>query len=106
MLQLQNLLSDPESLVNLKLQLAVTIDVEEHFVKATYFLQGDGPLVFSCYEKLKAVAEACQAPHFPNVGAVLLQLPMKIRNKALRLWNMELRLVYSQRFSGFYGSSM
>ena len=61
MLQLQNLLSVPESFVNLKLELAVTIDVGEHFVKATYFLAGDGPFVFSCYEKLKAVAKACQA---------------------------------------------
>ena len=39
--QLQDLLSDPESLVNLKLELAVTIDVKEHFVKASYFLEGD-----------------------------------------------------------------
>lgn len=64
-------LSDPESLVNLKLDLAVTIDVGQHFVKATYFLEGDGPLVFSCYEKLKAVAEAFQVPSFPNVRAVV-----------------------------------
>mgnify|MGYP001799753485 CR=1 FL=1 len=59
MSQLQALLSDPESLVKLKLELAMTIDVEEHFVKATYFLEGDGPLVLSCYKKLKAVAETC-----------------------------------------------
>ena len=65
--QLQDLLSDPESLVNLKLEIAVIIDFGEHFVKATYFLEGDGPLVFSCYEKLQAVAEVCQAPYFPNV---------------------------------------
>ena len=69
--QLQDLLSDPESLVNLKLEIAVIIDFGEHFVKATYFLEGDGPLVFSCYEKLQAVAEACQAPYFPNVRAVV-----------------------------------
>ena len=49
----------------------MTTHVGEHFVKATYFLEGDGPLVFSCYEKLKVVAEACQAPHFPNVRAVV-----------------------------------
>ena len=47
------------------------IDIGEHFVKGTYFLEGDGPLVFSCYEKLQAVAEACQAPYFPNVRAVV-----------------------------------
>ena len=68
--QLQAILSDPERLLNLKLELAITIDVGEHFVKATYFLEGDGPLVLSCYEKLNAVAQACQAPHFPNVHAV------------------------------------
>ena len=68
--QLQAILSDPQRQISLKLELAITIDVGEHFVKATYFLEGDGPLVFSCYEKLSAVAHACQAPHFPNVRAV------------------------------------
>ena len=42
--------------MNLKLELAATIDVGEHFVKATYFLEGDGPLVVACYEKLSAVS--------------------------------------------------
>ena len=46
-------------------------DVGEHFVKATYLLEGHGPLVFSCFEKLQDVAEACQAPYFANVLAVL-----------------------------------
>lgn len=54
----------------LKLELAATIDVGEHFVKATYFLEGDGPLIFSCYEKLSAVNQACQAPHNPNLHAI------------------------------------
>ena len=38
-LQLQDILSDPQRLVNLKLELAVTVDVGEHFVKATYYLE-------------------------------------------------------------------
>ena len=45
--------------MNLKLELAGTIDVGEHFVKATYFLEGDGPLVFACYEKLSTVSQLC-----------------------------------------------
>ena len=53
--QLQAILSDPQRLMSLKLELAATIDVGEHFVKATYFLEGDGPLIFACYEKLSAV---------------------------------------------------
>ena len=56
--------------MNLKLELAATIDVGEHFVKATYFLEGDGPLVFACYEKLSAFSQFCQAPCFPNVRAI------------------------------------
>ena len=55
----------------------LSVDVGKHFVKATYLLEGDGPLVFSCYEK--------QAP-FPNFVKLLvsqtsvqlqLQLPRK-----------------------------
>ncbi|KAL9970199.1 hypothetical protein ACROYT_G022533 [Oculina patagonica] len=47
-----------------------------------YFLEGDGPLVFSCYEKLKAVAEACQAPHFPNVRAVVAAITNEDPNQS------------------------
>ena len=57
-------------LMNLKLELAATIDVGEHFVKATYFLEGDGPLVFACYEKLSTVSQLCQATCFLNVCAI------------------------------------
>ena len=68
--QLQAILSDPQRLMSLKLELAATIDVVEHFVKATYFLEGDGPLVFAFYEKLSAFSQFCQAPCFPNVRAI------------------------------------
>ena len=56
--QLQAILSEPQRPMNLKLELAATIDVGEHFVKATYFLEGDGPLVFTCYESVRAIATA------------------------------------------------
>ena len=68
--QIRETLSDQESRINLQLQLAAIVDVGHHFVTATYYLEGDGPLVFSCYEKLQAVAEACRVPLFPNVRAV------------------------------------
>ena len=61
----------------------MTIHVGEHFVKATYLLQGDDPLVFSCYEKLKAVAEACQALHFLNVRAVVAAIANEDPNQSL-----------------------
>ena len=68
--QLQEILSDPQQHMVFKLELAASIDVGEHFVKATYFLEGDGPLIFSCYEKLSADNQACQAPHYLNVHAI------------------------------------
>ena len=68
--QLQATVSDPQQLMSLKLELAVTTDIGEHFVKAMYFLEGDGPLVFACYEKVSAVSQFCEAPDFPNVCAI------------------------------------
>ena len=72
--QLLEIMSDPQRLIDLKLEPAVTVDVGQHFVKATYYLESDGSLVFSCYEKLKAVAEACQTSHFPNVRAFAVSI--------------------------------
>ena len=68
--QIRETLSDQESRINLQLQLAAIVDVGHHFATATYYLEGDGPLVFSCCAKLQAVAEACCVPRFPNVRAV------------------------------------
>lgn len=42
--QPQAILSSPQRLMSSKLELPVTIDVGEHSVKATYFLEGDGLL--------------------------------------------------------------
>ena len=63
---------DGNRLFCLKLELAITIDLGEHFVKATYiyFLEGDGPLVLSCYEKLSAIVQVCQALLFQNVRVI------------------------------------
>ncbi|KAK3748695.1 hypothetical protein QZH41_018187 [Actinostola sp. cb2023] len=36
------------------------------FVCATYYLEGDGPLVFSCYERLSTLAHAIAIEAYPN----------------------------------------
>ena len=36
----------------LQIEIAATVDWGEPFVKACYDLEGDGPLVFECYERL------------------------------------------------------
>ena len=54
----------------LLIELAVDVDVGEVFVKATYDLEGDGPLALECYEKLIAVRNSIQVRHWPNTTAV------------------------------------
>ena len=63
---------DPENLQKLRWELAVVIDAEVHFVNATYYLEGDGPLIFSCYECLSAHAVAVD--HYPNTQAVAREI--------------------------------
>ena len=52
-------------------ELAITVDAGEPFVKATYFLEGDGPLVFSCYEKILALKASVSTAFYPNTIAVI-----------------------------------
>ena len=72
--QLVDFLSGIDKVLSLKLELAAIVHVGEPFVKAIYVLKGDGPLVFSCIERLQTVANACQVPHFRNVHAVAVAI--------------------------------
>ena len=54
--QLVDFLSDPDKVLSLKLELAAIVGVGEPLVKATYVLEGDGSLVFSCFERLQTAA--------------------------------------------------
>ena len=57
-LKLQQILNDPPKNRKLQVELAITVDVGEPFVKATYRLEGDGPLVLSAYEEIAALRVA------------------------------------------------
>ena len=46
--KLIEILTHPYKKAFLMVELAVVIDIGEHFVKVTYSLEGGGPLVFSC----------------------------------------------------------
>ncbi len=50
------------------------VDVGKEFVKTTYGLEGDGPLVLYCFENIQAVFESIRVQYNPNVDAVILQL--------------------------------
>ena len=65
------ILNDPQKKSRLMAELAVVIDVGEHFVKATYSLEGDGALVFTCFEVLSTVDASIHAGHLPNTSAVI-----------------------------------
>ena len=68
-LRLLQLFDDPISARDLELELAVMLDAGKHFVSTTYYLEGDGPLVFSCYERLSALAHAIAIESYLNTEA-------------------------------------
>ena len=43
-------------------------------MRATYDLEGDGPLLFSAFRQLQEVLTACSLQHYPNISAVAKQL--------------------------------
>ena len=67
---LLDIFSNPQDLQDLRLELAAIVDAGVYFVKSTYNLEGDGPLIFSCYEHLSAVAQAVGIGHYPCTLAV------------------------------------
>ena len=104
--QLVDFLSGLDKVLSLKLELAAIVHVGEPFVKAIYVLKGDGPLVFSCIERLQTVANACQVPHFRNVHAVAVAIALEIPQKMLQHWNRKPKGVSSLEFSVFCDNSM
>ena len=64
------ILSAPQQVALLKLELAAVIDIGSYFVKATYNLEGDGILAVRCYEEVVKIRAAIAARYYPNVEAV------------------------------------
>ena len=58
--KLLQLLGDRQQTTYLQLELASVIDCGERFVKATYELEGDGPLVLRCYEVISILHASIQ----------------------------------------------
>ena len=62
-------------------ELAVTVDFGEPFVKGTYKLEGDGPLALECYEIISGIKAAVQVRHLPNTNAVANQIASVTKSK-------------------------
>ena len=69
-----DVLNNPAQCQKLKMELAVTVDAMEPFVKATYALEGDEVLSLVAYEKISALRSHIVASHHPNVAAVAKHL--------------------------------
>ena len=61
------LFSDPSKKALLQLEITATVDWGEPFVKACYFLEGDGPLAPDCHEAMERISAAIHTAHTPNV---------------------------------------
>ena len=66
-----NILQDPTNNAYLQVEMAAVVDAGREFVKSTYKLEGDGPLVLDCYECLQTVLASIHVSNFPNVDAII-----------------------------------
>ena len=68
--KLLEIMNDVHKLAVLKIELATIVDVGEHFVKSTYNLERDGPLVIECYEEVLKLRAALQTAYHQKLDAV------------------------------------
>ena len=69
-----DILRDQPKRALLLVELAATVDGGLPLVQATYRLEGDGSLVFTCFEEVDKVFQAIQVAHFPNLNRVAERL--------------------------------
>ena len=69
--KLLGILTNPQTCIILKVELAAVIDAGKPFVQGTYNLEGKGPLALQCYEIISSVTAAVEMAHYPNVEAVI-----------------------------------
>ena len=77
--KLKVILQDRVKCVHHQLELASVIDWGEHFVRATYTLEGDGPLCLRCFEVIDTIYAAISSAHCPNVEAIAKKLATEVR---------------------------
>ena len=72
--ELLQLFTNAQRLASLQIELATVVDCGESFMKATYNLKGNGPVIYKYYEILDALTEGIHTAHFPNLQAVARKL--------------------------------
>ena len=68
--KLLEIINNPAKNRKLRMELAITVDAMEPFVKATYNLEGDGALALVAHEQPSMLYAVVSTEHYPNVVAV------------------------------------
>ena len=68
--KLLDIIQDHKKASILKIELAAVIDWGKAFVQATYNLEGNRPLGFSCYDLVQTIVASIQVANTPNINAV------------------------------------
>lgn len=58
-----DILHEPQKQGLLQIELAATVDDGLPLVQASYRLEGDGPLAFTCFEEVDKMFKAIQVAH-------------------------------------------
>lgn len=72
--RLLRIIEDQPTYRKFKVELATTVDAMLPFVKATYSLEGDGPLALQAYQIVSSLYNHISLQHYPNLVAVAHQL--------------------------------
>ena len=68
--KLLEILNNQTKAAILQIELAAIIDAGAPLVKATYNLEGGGPVVWDCHDQVTTVLNSINTAHYPNVTAV------------------------------------
>ena len=90
---------DPESLQKLRLELAAVIDTGVHFVNATYYLEGDGPLIFCAKNASRQLHTLLQSATTRTWRLFLAKSQMAMLLYSIVLWYKPGLNFYQQEFS-------
>lgn len=80
--KLLSVLRSPNDKKLLQVELAATVDAGMPFVKATYNLEGDGPLVLTCYDTISALNVAARQAYYPNLESVAAHIAASPREES------------------------
>ena len=83
--KLTAILSDQTKNMYLQIELAAVVDAGKNFVKATYNIEGDGPLSLSCFQVIEELEASIHTSHNPNLDAVVRKLCASTRHSETQL---------------------